>query len=310
MSPKVAARQRMEIGLHTIGLAFDRDGISIDAAAEELGVPMELVVESVRPFTDLEYVATSGHLLGDIGHVVTIDGGEICVLQNWVQDLTSLDPGDAALLLAMIETADSIEGLDIGVLRSLRRQLDAIAHISVREPMPPAVVRLVSAKHDSVVVTARYEGSDMRVSPGSMHYEVHDVRWTPHGWRAILMLYGESGARPVDVAAELLHDIHRTDFRFVPRSMAMPEDTEPKKIVEAELEFPLAGKWLLDYYGLEILSQNEGMAIGRIRIATGHAPGRLLLRLGPEARFLSPEWLEDVGQRAATQILDMYLSDK
>ena len=306
MSPKIAATRRLEIGLQAIGLAFDRDGIRVDAAAEELHVSSEIVEEAVRPFTDLEYVHTSGHLLDDIGHVVTMTDGWILVQHNWVHDLMSVDPGEAALLLAMIETADTIEGLNIGALRSLRRPLDAISHMSVREPVPPAVADLVSAKHRGVVISARYEGSDMRVTSGAMMYEVHEVRWTPHGWRALLTLYGESDPWPVEVAPELFHDICWTEHRFERRSLTVPEDMEMQKVSDVELEFPLDRKWLLDYYGLEILSEGGERAIGRIRIGTGNTLSRLLLRLGPKARVLSPHWLVHAAEAAAMRILDLY----
>ncbi|MCL1598887.1 MAG: hypothetical protein M3094_06865 [Actinomycetia bacterium] len=265
-----------------------------------------MVEDAVRPFTDLEYVHTSGRMLDDIGHVVTMTDGWIFVQHNWVHDLTSVDPGEAALLLAMIETANNIEGLDIGALRSLRRPLDAISHTSVREPVPAAVADLVSAKHNGVVISARHEGSDMRVTSGSMLYEVHEVWWTPHGWRALLTLYGESDPRPVEVVPELLHDIQLTEHRFERRSLTMSEDMMMQKMLEIEIEFPLEGKWLLDYYGLEILSDNGETAIGRIHIDVGHGLDRLLLRLGPKARILNPEWFAHKGEAAAVRILDLY----
>ncbi len=308
MSPKIAATRRLEIGLQAIGLAFDRDGISVDAVAEELHVTPQLVVEAVHPFTDLEYVHTSGRLLDDIGHVVTMVDDRILVHHNWVHDLTSVDPGEAALLLAMIETADSIEGLSIGALRSLRRPLDAISHVSVREPVPQAVADLVGAKHDGVVISARYEGSDMRVTSGAVLYAVHEVRWTSHGWRALLTLYGESSAWPVEVATDLLHDIRRTAYRFERSSLTVPDDLESQKALDIELEFPLDRKWLLEYFSLEVLSSTHEMATGRIRIGAGSALSRLLLRLGPEARVLSPEWYAHEGARAATRLLDLYQS--
>ena len=308
MSPRLAATRRLAVGLQAIGLAFDRDGIRVDAAAEELHVTPDLVKEAVYPFTDLEYVHTSGHFLDDIGHVVTMADGWILVQQNWAHDLMSVDSGEAALLLAMIETADSIEGLNIGALRTLRRPLDAISHMSVGEPVPPAVADLVGAKNDGVVISARYEGSDMRVTSGSMLYEVHEVRWTPHGWRALLTLYGESGARPVDVATELLHEIRRTDRRFERRSLTMGEDMATQKVLEVELTFPIDGKWLLDYYGLEILSQDGKTATGRIHIDIGHGLARLLLRLGPGAQVLSPEWARNEGKKAARRLLNLYSS--
>jgi hypothetical protein len=307
MSPKIAAKRRLEIGLQAIGLAFDRDGITIDAAAEDLHVTPQLVADAVSPFTDLEYVHTSGRLLDDIGHVVTMTDGRIFVQHNWVHDLTSVDPGEAALLLAMIETADTIEGLNIGALRSLRRSLDAISHMSVREPVTQAVADLVSAKHEGVVISARYEGSDMRVTSGLMLYEVHQVNWTPHGWRALLTIYGDTDPWPVEVMPDLLHDIRRTEHRFERRSLTMPEDIGMQKVAGVDLEFPLDRKWLLDYYSLEILSDDGEMAIGRIRIGIGNTLSRLLLRLGPAARVLSPEWLVHQGETAATRLLDLYL---
>ncbi len=306
MSPRLTATRRLEIGLQAIGMAFDRDGISIEAAADALHVTPDVVEEAVRPFTDLEYVYTSGKLLDDIGRAVTMTDGRIAVQENWVHDLTSLEPGEAALLLAMIETADSIEGLDIGVLRSLRRPLDAISHTSVSEPLPPAVADLVSAKHEGVVISARYEGSDMRVTPGATLYEVHDVRWTPRGWRARLTLHGQFDALPVEVAPELLHDIRRTEHRFEQRSLMMPDDYWPTKTMEIEIEFPPDRRWLLEYYSLEILSDDGATMTGRIRIGYGSALRRLLLRLGPGARALDSEWVGSEGERAARDLLALY----
>jgi|GEM_PF-6827621 len=306
MSPRLIATRRLEIGLQAIGMAFDRDGVSVEAVADALHVSPDVVEEAVLPFTDLEYVYTSGRLLDDIGRVVTVADGWIDVRQNWVHDLTSLDPGEAALLLAMIETADTIEGLDIGALRSLRRPLDAISHTSVREPISSAAAEFVSAKHDGVVISARYEGSDMRVTPGSTLYEVHEVWWTPHGWRALLTLYGESDPQPVEVAPELLHDIRRTEHRFERRSLTMPENRWLQKVVDVKLEFPSDRRWQLEYYSLEILSDDGDTITGRIRIGYGSALRRLLLRLGPGARALDAEWVGIEGEQAARELLALY----
>ena len=150
MSHRLSARRRLDLALQVIGLAFDQDGISIDGAAATLGVDPGVIVDVIEPFTDLEYVHTSGSLLDDIGHVVAIDGDEIYVQSNWMQDLASLTPGDAALLLAMIETAGAIEGLNVEAVRSLRRSLDAITHVTVSDPVPPSVSQLLGAKHQQL----------------------------------------------------------------------------------------------------------------------------------------------------------------
>ena len=289
-----------------IGLATDRDGVTVTEAAEAIGVSDQTVIDAVRPFTDLEYVHTSGHLLDDIGHAVVLDDDHISVQQNWMQDLATITPGDAALMLAMIETAGTIEGLDSAVLRSLRRRLDAIAHVSVGDPVPDAVAALLSAKHTGTVVSVRYEGGDMRVRPQAVLYEIHEVRWTPSGWRVLVSEYGDPEAAPIDLPAERLHDIEPTEHRFERRSLVAPEPHISGLPEVITLRYPESDGWLVAYFNPAVLSEGDGMVTARVRIDTGNPLRRLLLRLGADAEVIDPPHFTDVASIAASRILELY----
>jgi hypothetical protein len=304
VSPRLTAQDRLTDALQAIGLAFDRDGISIDDAALEMKVPRQQIEAALQPFTDLEYVHTSGGLLDDIGHVVTITDGQIEVQQNWMHDLTSLTPGDAALLLAMIETADNLEGVSIDSLRSLRRRLDVIAHTSIGEAVPASVASLLNAMHAGTVVSARRETPDMAVPDEPTLYEVHEVRWTPNGWRVLVSSYAEGDDdRVLNVAAEKMHDVTQTSHRFERRALTTSEFTSSQRAVDIEISFPIDSSWLLSYFRPEILSEDSGEAVARIRIDPERPLERLLLRLGPDARVLSPSSLVDLGADTARRIL-------
>ena len=230
----------------------------------------------------------------------------ISVQQHWMQDLATITPGDAALMLAMIETAGTIEGLDSAVLRSLRRRLDAIAHVSVGDPVPVAVADLLSAKHTGRVVSVRYEGGDMRVRPQAVLYEVHEVRWTPSGWRVLVSEYGDPESAPLDLPAERLHGIELTEHRFERRSLVAPEPHISGFPEVLTLRYPETDAWLVAYFNPEVLSEDEGMVTARIRIDTGNPLRRLLLRLGAEATVLDPPHLTEVASDAARRILELY----
>lgn len=306
MSPRLSAVSRLEIGLQVIGLAADRDGITVPEAATAIGVSEKSVVDAVQPFTDLEYVHTSGHLLDDIGHAVTLDDGLISVQQHWIQDLTTITPGDAALLLAMIETAGNIESLDSAALRSLRRRLDAIAHVSMGEAVPDNVAELLTAKHAGVVVSARHEGGDMRVRAHAVLYEIHEVRWTPSGWRVLVSEYGDPEPEPRDLPAERLHDIEPTDHRFERRSLVAPEPYISGLPEVITLRYPESDAWLVAYFNPEVLAEGDGIVTARFRIDTGNPLRRLLLRLGADAKVLDPPRLANVASFAASRILELY----
>lgn len=309
MSPRLSAKRRMAVGLQTVALAHDREGIQVDAVAEELGVDGEVVLDAVAPFTDLEYVDHAGSFVDDIGHIVTVTDGWIEARVNWTQDLTSLEPGDAALLLALIHAAEYIDGVSVEALRGLRRRLTAIAYVSVQEAVPPAVASLLSAKHAGVVISAKSEGSDMRVGGEPGLYEVHDVRWTKHGWRAVITTYGEAEARTIDVAAERFHDIETTDHKFERGAVSTPEFPSLDRAEEVVIDYAQRDWWLLGYFNPEVLSKSGDRTVARIRIDPGRALSRLLLRLGPDAVILEPEYLIDMRRSAAMQILDLYRRD-
>ncbi len=306
MSHRLNARRRLDLALQVIGLAFDQDGIPFDGAAATLGVDPGVIVDVIEPFTDLEYVHTSGSLLDDIGHVVAIDGDEIYVQSNWMQDLASLTPGDAALLLAMIETAGTIEGLNVEAVRSLRRSLDAITHVTVSDPVPPSVSQLLGAKHKGHVISARYEGADMRVAAEPSLYEVHEVRWTDSGWRALVTDYEDPDATERSLLAERLHDIHQTSHRFERRTLTMPEYVGTSRSEVVDIEYRAGQEWLLAYFNPEVVSESDGTAIARIRIDTDRTLARLLLRLGPDARIVEPQHLRGRGADAARRLLGRY----
>lgn len=302
----MSAKDRLAVGLSVISVAFDRDGISIEGAAEHLHVDEQTVRDAIMPFTDLEYVHTSGQLLDDIGHVVTVTDDFIEVQQNWMQDLTAVTAGDASLLLAMIETAGEIAGVNTDTLKTLKRSLYAIAQLSVTEAVPQSVAMLIGAKHEGSVISARREGSDMRVALEATQYEIHEVRWTDGGWRALVIEYGEPEAPVLNIPAEKLHDITQTGLKFERKSLTMSEHVVGSRGEAVVIEYPLDHEWLLGYFNPQVLRVDNEVGRSRIQIDPGQILSRLLLRLGPSARVIEPPHLTHRGAEAASEILSMY----
>lgn len=76
---------------------------------------------------------------------------------------------------------------------------------------------------------------------------------------------------------------------------------------EVDLELPPAGRWVVETYETQGVEELDG---GRIRVRLAVAGERwlerLLLRVGPEARVVSPPEWSGVGAAAATRLLERY----
>lgn len=78
-------------------------------------------------------------------------------------------------------------------------------------------------------------------------------------------------------------------------------------VTEVELELPPAARWVVESYDALAVEEAEG---GRLRVRLAVAGERwlerLLLRVGPEARVLSPPALSGLGATAARRLLGRY----
>ncbi|MBW3556996.1 MAG: WYL domain-containing protein [Actinobacteria bacterium] len=92
------------------------------------------------------------------------------------------------------------------------------------------------------------------------------------------------------------------DFRVPDRTFSGGPEA-----VEVELELPPAARWVVESYDPLAVEELDG---GRLRVRLAVAGERwlerLLLRVGPEARVVSPPRMADLGAAAARRLLERY----
>lgn len=95
-----------------------------------------------------------------------------------------------------------------------------------------------------------------------------------------------------------------TGERFEPVRAEPPPDvyTPGPDAVEVVVDLPVSARWVVESYPVEVTQDGDRLRV-TMRVAGEAWLERLLLRVGPEARVVSPPELADVGARAAQRLL-------
>jgi proteasome accessory factor C len=151
---------------------------------------------------------------------------------------------------------------------------------------------------------ARDEVTERDVDPLTLH--LRDGRFYLEGW-----CYRAEAMRLFRL--DRVETVHVLDTPVDPPAQAQTLDltagtfTPSPEDFLVELELAPAGRWVVDYYPVEDVAEApDGTLRVRLRSSSAGFARRLALRLGTEARVLSPAWLVSDVRKSAGQALAAY----
>ncbi len=105
-----------------------------------------------------------------------------------------------------------------------------------------------------------------------------------------------------------IHGLRHTGETFEPREQGAPADNfspspEDTRVV---LDLPQTARWVVETYPVESVDEKRGRL--RVELVVAERPWleRILLRIGPQAKVMTPKEWRDVGADAARRVLNRY----
>ena len=276
------------VSLEDLAAAF---GISVDQARKDvelaggIGVPPYGGGDTVEVWLDTDGVHISYQPILDRPPRLTPSEG-----------LVVLAAGRALLDLV---TAD-----EQGPLRAALAKLEAAlgeAQVAVDLQRPPLLDQVRAAVDEGRRLRIEYYAlyadrvTEREVEPHVVHER--NGRWY---LEAFDHHRGEMRRFRVDRIRSLVD----TGERFEPVRAAPPPVVydPPADAVEVVLDLPVSARWVVESYPNE-WEERDGRLLVAVRVVGEAWLERLLLRVGPDARVVSPPELADVGRRAAARLL-------
>jgi proteasome accessory factor C len=306
--PRSNFAERLRRMLMMIPWVLEAGGSTVAELAERFGVSEDDVVR------DLNLVMCCGVPPYGAEHLISVmlddDGTVLAWKGPYFNRPMRLTPTEGFAVLAAGRALLDVPGADSGALSTALVKLDSAlgaGSVSVDLGAPPllSVVREAAASGTRLDVSYysawRDEVTRRSIDPWLVFSQ--EGRWY------VTALDASSGeARHFRV--DRLRSAEPTGERFAPATGVRPPAqvfSGGQDTTEVVLELPASARWVLESYPARSV---EELATGglRVRLAvTGERwLERLLLRVGPEARVLSPPSLTHVGPAAATRLLARY----
>jgi predicted DNA-binding transcriptional regulator YafY len=192
-----------------------------------------------------------------------------------------------------------------GPLASALAKLEAVlgrVPIAVDLQVPPLLDQVRAAVEEGWRLRIHYyaawsdDETDRDIEPHVVHER--NGRWYVE---AFDHLRGEMRRFRVD----RIHTLVDSGERFVPVRAEPPPHvyTPPADAVEVVLDLPASARWVVESYPVEWVQDGDRLRV-TMRVVGDAWLERLLLRVGPEARVVSPVAFADVGARAARRLLE------
>ncbi len=300
----------------------EREGVHVQQVAADFGVPAATIMRDLKV---LWYCGLPGSMPGDLIEVdmEALDGDGVIHLDNadYLARPLRLDPQEAVALIVALRTLREVCGADErdAVDRSLSKlesaagdSAGAAEQVEVKiQPSDPAIADTVNTAlsanrrlHLTYYVPARDQTTERDVDP--MRLVVAEGQTYLEGW-----CYRADDTRLFRL--DRIHSVTMLDVPASPPSRATFRDlsgglfqASPDDLL-ATLELSPLARWVADYYPMESVEEaSEGRLRVSLRAGDPQWLRRLVLRLGGEARVISPDQLADQVQADAAAALAAY----
>lgn len=240
---------------------------------------------------------------------VYLDGDEVHISYQPILDRPPrLTPLEGLLVLAAGRALLEIPGdTDVALLRSALAKLEAAlgeATVAIDLQQPPLLDQVRAAVEEGRRLRIEYyaassdEVSERDVEPHVVHER--NGRW-------YVEAYDHRSGEMRRFRVDRIRSLSDTGQRFEPVRAEPPAEvyTPGPGAVAVELDLPASARWVVDAYPAEWEERDDRLHVS-LRVIGEPWLERLLLRVGPEARVMSPPELADLGVRAARRLLAAY----
>ncbi len=308
------ARPRADVRLarilNVIPWVVDRQGATIEEIAERFDIPMDEVVADLSLVQCCEIPPYGpDNTLG----IAVVDDQVLVEPNALLSRPLRLTPAEAVGLLAAGRAAeqaspDPAGGALASALAKLEKAIGGRAPMEVDLEAPEVLSDVAEAIRNRHRLRIEYlaaysdEVTDREIDP--LRLTNTEGHWYLAAWchrAGDLRVFRLDRIRELEVTAET--------FDPALGEILPPDEMPPLSVdrLEVVLDVPTSARWVSETYPVHSVDESPE---GRLRIRMGITGRvfleRLLLRLGPEARVVSPPELAEVGREAAAEVLARY----
>lgn len=292
-------------------LAQQSGPVDLQTMADHFGISKENLVK------DLELATVCGrppYTPADYIELIIDEDTAVATVSRFIEHPQSLTRAEGVAVLTAIKSLQTLQGgTSNTTLNSLLTKLESVLgaelealDVDLSDPEHRAVLDAALEAEESVEISyfvpARLEISERTISPAQIFMD--RGRWYVRG-------HDSKADAERTFRIDRIESAKRTGKKgqILKRITAVGKffGSDNDSLTKTTIELSRNGEWMLDNYPVESIETNtDGTKRVTLFVTSEHWLGRLLVRLGPDAKVVSPAKWKNLGASTAKQILKRY----